>query len=265
MKAIKESLAGRVALVTGAGSGIGKNAAKMLGYAGAKVAVLSHTKDEVDATVRELTSNNHEALGLYADVMKEDEMEKAIAAIKRTWGRLDFVVANAGINGVSAPIEELKVSEFEHTIRNNLVGTFTTIKYAVPLLKVQGGAVVITASINGNRIFSNAGTVAYSCSKAGQVVIAKMLAKELGPKKIRVNAVCPGSISTRISDNSTHRHVEKAEIPVEFPKGEMPLTGEEPGSSGEVAELIWFLLSDYSDHISGTEVYIDGAQSLLQG
>ena len=264
MKAIKESLGGRVALVTGAGSGIGKNAAKMLGYAGAKVAVLSHTKDEVDATVRELTSNGHEALGLLADVTDVDAMEKAFAAIQRTWGRLDFVVANAGINGVAAPIEELKVEEFVHTVRNNLLGTFITIKFAVPLLKAQGGAIVVTSSVNGNRIFSNAGTVAYSCSKAAQVTMAKMLAVELGPKKIRVNAVCPGSISTRISDNSEKRHVEEAEFPVEYPKGDIPLTGEAPGSSGEVAELIWFLLSDYSDHISGTEVYIDGAQSLIQ-
>ena len=264
MKAIKDSLAGRVALVTGAGSGIGKNAAKMIGYAGAKVAVLTHTQDELNATVKELTSNGHEALGLLADVTDEDAMEKAFATIKRTWGRLDFVVANAGINGVFAPIEELKVKEFVHTMQNNLLSAFITIKHAVPLLKVQGGAIVITSSVNGNRIFSNAGTVAYSCSKAGQVVMAKVLAVELGPKKIRVNAVCPGSIDTRISDNSVHRHVEKAEFPVEYPKGDIPLTGEASGSSGEVAELIWFLLSDYSDHISGTEVYIDGAQSLVQ-
>jgi NAD(P)-dependent dehydrogenase (short-subunit alcohol dehydrogenase family) len=264
MKAIKDSLSGRVVLVTGAGSGIGKNAAKMLGYAGAKVAVLSHTKDEVDATVKELTSNGHEALGLPIDVTDAEAMEKAMASIKRTWGRLDFVVANAGINGVAAPIEELKVEDFVHTLRNNLLGTFITIKYAVPLLKVQGGAVVITASVNGNRIFANAGTIAYSCSKAAQVTMAKMLAVELAPNKIRVNAICPGSIATKISDNSEHRHVEKAEWPVEFPKGDIPLTGETPGSSGEVAELIWFLLSDYSDHISGTEVYIDGAQSLVQ-
>ncbi len=264
MKQIKDSLTGRVALVTGAGSGIGKNAAKMLGYAGARVAVLSHTKEEVDATVRELTSNGHEALGLLADVTDEDAMLKAFAAIKRTWNRLDFLVANAGINGVSAPIEELKVEDFVHTVRTNLLGTFITIKHAVPLLKAQGGAIVITSSVNGNRIFANAGTVAYSCSKGAQVVMAKMLAVELASKKIRVNAVCPGSISTRISDNSEERDVKKAELPVEYPKGDIPLTGETPGSAGEVAELIWFLLSDYADHISGTEVYIDGAQSLVQ-
>jgi NAD(P)-dependent dehydrogenase (short-subunit alcohol dehydrogenase family) len=265
MKAIKESLNGRVALVTGAGSGIGKNAAKMLGYAGAKVAVLSHTKEEVDATVRELTSNGHEALGLLADITDADAMERAMASIKRTWGRLDFVVANAGVNGVWAPIEELKVEEFVHTVRNNLLGTFITIKFAVPLLKAQGGAVVVVSSVQGNRIFSSSGATAYACSKAGQLTMAKMLAVELGPKKVRVNAVCPGKTSTQIPDNTEHRDLERARIPVEFPKGDSPLTGDEPGSAGEVAELIWFLLSDYSDHITGTEVFIDGGQSLLKG
>ena len=135
----------------------------------------------------------------------------------------------------------------------------------MPLLKVQGGAVVITASVQGNRIFSSSGATAYACSKAAQVTMAKMLAVELGPKKIRVNAVCPGKIETKIPDNTDYRHVERAEIPVEFPQGSLPLTGDVPGTSGEVAELIWFLLSDYSDHITGTEIFIDGAQSLLKG
>ena len=190
-------------------------------------------------------------------------MEKAIDLIKVTWHRLDIVVANAGINGVFAPIEELKVEEWDRTLNTNLRGTFLTIKYAVPLLKERGGSVVITSSINGNRIFSNAGATAYSCSKAGQLAMAKMLAVELGPKRIRVNAICPGQISTNLSQNTFPHGVEKVRIPVEYPEGSIPLTGKTPGTSGEVAELIWFLASDYADHISGTEVYVDGAQSLL--
>jgi NAD(P)-dependent dehydrogenase (short-subunit alcohol dehydrogenase family) len=265
MKAIKESLSGRVALVTGAGSGIGKNAAKLLAYADAKVALLSHSKDELEATAHELTSNGHQALPLLADLTDPREMERAVAKVKETWGRLDIVVANAGLNGVWAPIEELAVEEWDKTLNTNLRGTFLTAKYAAPLLKAQGGSLIIVASVNGNRIFSNTGATAYSCSKAGQVAMAKMLAVELGPSKVRVNVVCPGQISTQIYDNTVQRDLESVKIPVEYPAGSIPLTGKAPGTSGEVAELIWFLASDYSDHISGTEVYIDGAQSLLKG
>ena len=265
MKAIKESLTDRVALVTGAGSGIGKNAAKLLAYANAKVAVLGHTRDELEATAKELSDNGHEALPLLADLTNPVEMEKAIAKIKSAWGRLDIVVANAGVNGVWAPIEDLALEEWDQTINTNLRGTFLTLKFAVPLLKVQGGSVIIISSVNGNRIFSNTGATAYSCTKAAQVALGKMLAVELGPKKIRVNVVCPGAITTEISDNTKQRNLEEVRIPVEFPAGSIPLTGKSPGTSGEVAELIWFLSSDYSDHISGSEFYIDGAQSLLRG
>jgi NAD(P)-dependent dehydrogenase (short-subunit alcohol dehydrogenase family) len=265
MKAIKDSLTGRAALVTGAGSGIGKNAAKLLAYAGAKVALLDHHEKELEETAHELTSNGHEAISLVADLTSVAEMEQAIAKIRDSWGRLDIVVANAGVNGVWAPIEDLSVEEWDRTLAVNLRGTFLTIKFSAPLLKIQGGSVIVVSSVNGNRIFSNTGATAYSCSKAGQVAMTKMLAVEFGPKKIRVNAVCPGRISTRISRSSESRHLEEVRIPVEFPQGRIPLTGKIPGTSGEVAELIWFLASDYADHISGSVVYVDGAESLLQG
>jgi NAD(P)-dependent dehydrogenase (short-subunit alcohol dehydrogenase family) len=113
-------------------------------------------------------------------------------------------------------------------------------------------------------MFSNTGASAYSASKAGQVALTKMLAVELGPRGIRVNVVCPGAIDTEIDDNTELENTD-VKIPVEFPRGEIPLTGKTPGSSRQVAELVAFLSSDAASHISGTEVWIDGAQSLLQG
>lgn len=265
MRALKDSLAGRVAFVTGAGTGMGKNAAKLLAYAGAKVAVLADNREEIEATAHEIMSNGHEALPLTANVSENAEMERAVARIREKWGRLDFVVANAGINGAWGPIEELSVEEWDLTMNVDLRGTFLAIKHAVPLLKKQGGAIVITSSVNGTRIFSNSGATPYSCAKAGQVAMAKMLAVELGPHKIRVNVICPGGVKTKINTHFEGKKHSNPQIPVEFPKGHSPLTGDEPGTSGEVAELIWFLCSDFADHITGTEVYIDGAQSLLQG
>jgi NAD(P)-dependent dehydrogenase (short-subunit alcohol dehydrogenase family) len=163
-------------------------------------------------------------------------------------------------------VEELSVEEFESTLRTNLVGTFITIKHAVPHLRAAGGgSIVVTASVNGTRVFSNTGATAYSASKAGQVAIVKLLAVELAKHRIRVNVVCPGAIDTEIDENTEKRHLEEAKEPVEFPEGKIPLTDGKPGTSEDVAELMLFLASDASRHVSGTEVWIDGAESLLVG
>lgn len=258
-------LAGKVALITGAGSGIGKAAAKLLAREGAKIAALGHTEKEVDKTVKEIQNNGREAISLVADISHPEAMQKAIQQIGDKWGRLDIVFANAGINGVWAPIEELAPEEWDKTLDVNLKGTFLTVKYAVPYLKKQGGSVIITASVNGTRIFSNTGATAYSCSKAAQVAFTKMVALELAKDRIRVNVICPGAIETSINENTQQRNLDRVKEPVEFPEGEIPLTDGEPGTSEQVANLVLFLASDAASHISGTEMWIDGAQSLLQG
>jgi NAD(P)-dependent dehydrogenase (short-subunit alcohol dehydrogenase family) len=135
----------------------------------------------------------------------------------------------------------------------------------VPHLKKQGGSVIITSSVNGTRIFSNTGATAYSCSKAAQVAFAKMTALELAKDRIRVNVICPGAIESEIDENTEKRDVEKVKEPVEFPEGKIPLTDGKPGKGEDVAQLVLFLASDASKHISGSEVWIDGAESLLQG
>jgi NAD(P)-dependent dehydrogenase (short-subunit alcohol dehydrogenase family) len=256
-------LQGKVALVTGAGSGIGKAAAIRLAREGAMVGVLSHTDDEIRKTAQEIEQAGGKAIPLVADVGDEGQMKKAVADLVQAYGRLDIVFANAGINGVWAPIDELQPEEWDRTINTNLRGTYLTIHYAVPHLKTAGGSIVITASINGTRTFTSAGATAYSATKAAQVAMAGMLAVELAKHKIRVNVVCPGKIDTEITENTDKRNTEEAEVPSEFPAGRIPLTGNEPGTSEEVAELVLFLASDRARHITGTPVWIDGAQSLL--
>ncbi len=237
----------------------------MLGRAGARVAGLTHKKADALEAAKEVEESGGEALALAGDVSSESDLARAVKAIERKWKRIDIVVANAGINGVWAPIEKLTAKEWSKTHDVNLKGTFLTVKAAVPLLKKAGGSVIIVASINGTRIFSNSGASAYSASKAGQVAFARMIALELAKDHIRVNTICPGAIDTRIEENTQRRNLASIQQPVIFPKGSIPLTGGVSGTSEQVAQLAWFLASEYSAHITGTEVYIDGAQSLLQG
>lgn len=258
-------LTDKVALITGAGSGIGEAAAKLLAKSGAKVAALGRTKEEVEKVVAQIQDDGGEAMTVIADVSQPEQMQQATQQIGEKWGRIDIVLANAGINGVWAPIEELAPEEWDKTLNVNLKGTFLTVKYAVPYLKKQGGSVIVTASVNGTRIFSNTGATAYSCSKAAQVAFTKMVALELAESRIRVNVICPGAIATNIGDSTQQRDLEQVREPVEFPEGKIPLTDGKPGTSEQVAQLVLFLASDASSHITGTEIWIDGAESLLKG
>lgn len=257
-------LDGKVALVTGAGSGLGKAAALKLARAGAHVGVLSRTASELDRTVAEINAAGGKALSLVADISDAEQTKQAVSGLVEAYGRLDVVFANAGINGVWAPIDEIEPDEWDRTININLRGTYLTLHYAVPHLKrANGGSIIITSSINGTRTFTTPGATAYSCTKAAQLAMTQMLALELAKHRIRVNAICPGMIETNIPDSTEHRNRDESGVRAEYPDGDIPLTGGKAGTSEEVAELVLFLASERSRHITGTPVWIDGGQSLL--
>ncbi len=258
-------LADSVALITGAGSGIGRAAALEFARAGARVATIGRTREKLDQVISEIHAEGGEALALSADVAQPDQIRQAIEQTVGTWNRLDTVFAHAGINGVWAPLEELEPQDWNKTVGINLTGTFLTVKYAVPYLKRQGGAIIITSSVNGTRVFSNVGATAYASTKAAQVAFTKMIALELAECRVRVNVICPGAITTDIGERTEQRDLEDVSGHVEFPQGRIPLTSGQPGTPEQVAQLVLFLASDAASHITGTEVWIDGAESLLQG
>ncbi|HEX5935271.1 MAG TPA: SDR family NAD(P)-dependent oxidoreductase [Pseudorhizobium sp.] len=258
-------LQGRVALVTGGGSGIGKAAAITLAREGAKIGVLGRTRSELDKTVADIAAEGGTAIALEADIADEEAMRAAVARLVDAYHQLDIVVANAGINGVWAPIDDLAPEEWDKTIRINLRGTYLTLHVTVPQMKAQGGgSIIVVSSINGNRTFTSPGATAYSATKAAQVAMVQQLALELARHKIRINAVCPGKIDTEIDDNTSLRDQEETAVPVEWPEGDIPLTDGAAGSPQDVADVILFLASQRARHITGIPVFVDGAQSLLR-
>ena len=257
--------AGKVALVTGGGSGIGKATALALGRHGASVGVLSRSADEVDAVATEVRNLGGSALPLEADVSDEQSMRRAVDRMVETFGGLDIVVANAGINGVWAPIDDLMPGEWDETISVNLRGTYLTLHLTVPFLKKAGeGAIVVVSSINGTRTFTTPGATAYAATKAAQLAMVQQLALELGKTGIRVNAVCPGAIDTNIEENTQQRGATEAGIPVVWPEGDIPVSQGKPGTASEVADAILFLASSKARHITGVPLWIDGGQGLLR-
>lgn len=256
-------LHGKVALVTGAGSGIGAAAARALAAEGADLVLIDRRAEHMAAIASDIRESGGRVLAVDADIADEPQMQSAFARIGAKHGRLDIVFANAGINGTWAPVDDLTYAEWNETQRVNLGGTFLTAHFSVPLMKASGGSMIITSSLNGTRTFTQAGASAYSTSKAGQLAFGQMLALELAQYRIRVNVICPGAIETNIIDSTIRRNTANAQVPAIFPQGRIPLTKGKRGTAEQVADLVVFLGSDRSSHISGTPIWIDGAQSLL--
>lgn len=254
---------GKVAIVTGGGSGIGRAAAVKLARHGAKVCIMDLGQERAEEAAQQIHGEGGEAFVVDVDMADANRVQEGFRQALDRYGRLDFVFANAGINGTIAPIEDLDVGDWNRTLTTNLTGTFLAVKYAIPHMKGSGGSILITSSINGNRSFAMFGASAYSTSKAGQIAFMQMAALELARYKIRVNGICPGAISTNIDQNTNKSpELKKIEIPVYYPEGSQPLAGG-PGSPEQVADLVLFFASDESSHITGTPVYIDGAESLI--
>jgi 3-oxoacyl-[acyl-carrier protein] reductase len=245
----------RVAIVTGGSRGIGRSTVQKLAEAGAHVVVnyLVHEK-EADDAVREVTSLGPRSLAYQADVSRSAEASGLIERTLSEFGRLDFLVANAGI-WEGAPVDEMSDEVWDRVLNCNLRGTWTVCRTAVPALKKNGGgSIVIVSSTAGQR--GEAGYSNYAASKGGQISFAKSLAVELAPA-IRVNVVAPGWVETELNDpvfpaqdDGYKQQVIKA-IPLQ-----------RLAAPDDVANAIVFLGCDWSRHITGEVLNINGGSVL---
>lgn len=195
------SLENKVAVITGAGRGIGKAIAISYAANGAKVCCLSRSKNEIDNTADFINKNNGNAIALTCDVSNYDELDEVFQKIYKTYGGIDIVVINAGVDCKNLSVEESNIEDWKTIIDINLTGAYYTAKAAIPYIKKQGGGKIITIG-SGLGHKGRADNSAYSCSKAGLWMLTRVLAQELHKFNISVNELIPGPVITTMGNNS---------------------------------------------------------------
>jgi len=237
----------KVILITGASGGIGKAIAKKFAAAGAKIAL-----NDIALAEEALKSFSQETGGKYflADVSKLEEVEKMVEAIQKEFGRLDVLVNNAGITQ-DKTLAKMTKEEWQKVIDIDLTGVFNCTKAALPLIIANQGKIVNISSLVGQR--GNFGQTNYAAAKAGIIGFTKALSKEVGRFGVTVNAIAPGFIETRLTENLSPELKET--IKKFTPLGRF-------GKPEEVANLIFFLASEEANFITGTVVNIDGGLPL---
>jgi 3-oxoacyl-[acyl-carrier protein] reductase len=194
-------LDGKVAVVTGAGRGIGKAIAIEYGTNGAKVCCLSRSQEEIKNTADFINKNNGNAIALACDVSNYNELDEVFQKNYETYGGVDIVVINAGIDYKSKSVEESDIEEWKAIMDINLTGAYYTAKVAIPYMKKQGGGKIITIG-SGLGHKGRTDNSAYSCSKAGLWMLTRVLAQELQRFNISVNELIPGPVITDMGNNS---------------------------------------------------------------
>jgi NAD(P)-dependent dehydrogenase (short-subunit alcohol dehydrogenase family) len=248
-------LAEKVAIVTGASSGIGRAAAKLLAGEGAHVVAGARRKAELDALVAEIEASGSKAVALSGDVCDEAYARALVDLAETTFGGLDVAFNNAGTMGAMGPTVELSAASFNEAIATNLVAAFLGAKYQLPaMLKRGAGSLIFTSSIAGHTV-GFPGVASYSASKSGLIGLTQSLAAEFGPRNIRVNAILPGAVETPL-----YREMNATAEAQSFVAGLHAL--KRVSSPEEIAQAVLFLASDEASFMTGSALVIDGGASI---
>jgi glucose 1-dehydrogenase len=261
MPATTLSLDGQKALVTGAGSGIGAAVAQALAAAGAAVAVNYRSRaDEGEAVLQQIRAAGGEAVSVEADVSDEAAVLRMFDAVQRAFGRIDILVANAGVQR-DAAFAAMTLAQWHGVLDANLTGQFLCLREAVRRFLAQGlapaskarGKIVCMSSVH--ELIPWAGHVNYAASKGGVMQLMKSVAQEVAPHGIRVNGIAPGAIATGINDETWSTPEAKQRLLRLIPYGRV-------GEADDVARAAVWLLSDEADYVVGTTLFVDGGMSL---
>ncbi len=246
---------GKVALVTGAGTGIGRAVCVRLAEEGADVIVTSQTPAHVEETCRLATeASRRDQLGVQLDVGDSDAVDAAVRQVVDRFGRIDVLSNNAGIELVHGPsLVETTDDEWERVFRVNVAGTFYACRAAIPHMP-DGSSIVNMASINSFVAWEN--DAPYTATKGAVLQLTRALALELAPRNVRVNAVCPGVIDTPLTDAFLERAEDPEALRAEY-AAVSPL--DRMGTAREVANCVLFLASDEASFVSGSALLVDGA------
>ena len=253
----------QVAIVTGASSGIGHAVARGLAEAGAAVVVNYNSHAEpAEALVAEITRAGGQAIAVGADVSDEDAVGRLFAQSVARFGAVDIVVANSGMQK-DAPSAEMSLADWRRVIDVNLTGQFLTARAAIRQFAAQGdrgvsraaGKILHMSSVHD--VIPWAGHVNYAASKGGIAMLMRTLAQEVGPRRIRVNAISPGAIATNINREETQGAPGEKLLEL--------IPYKRIGEAVDVARAAVFLVSDMADYITGATLYVDGGMTLYPG
>jgi NAD(P)-dependent dehydrogenase (short-subunit alcohol dehydrogenase family) len=247
-----------VALITGASSGIGRATAEAFAARGAKVVLAARREDELAALMSEIEGRGGSATFVVTDVAIAQDVERMVAHTIKTFGRLDYAVNNAGIEGMFAGITDLPEREWDRVLDTNLKGTFLCLQYEARAMLAggHGGAIVNVGSVNSFLGFPTGS--AYVASKHGQIGLTTSVSAELAPQGIRVNLVCPGFIDTPMH----HRGRELLGNAIYDNLLAQRVHTRRAGRPDEIAQTIVFLCSDAASYITGTTLTPDGGFTL---